>query len=104
MVQFYYQYIMPTVIDLALGEATSQMLVNILKGVGGVLATAGGTYLIAWVGLKDVIKGFSGETKDIKKILVGLGTMVVGGAIVAMGVMGILSIGNTLGADFGIHV
>lgn len=100
----YFQYIIPTLNNLAIGEATTQFLIGLLKGVGGVLAAVGGTYLIVWVGAKDIIKGLSGENKDIKKILIGLATMVAGGIIVAIGVAGLLSIGTTLGADFGIQV
>lgn len=85
------------------GNNTANYVKNIIWAIGNVILQGGGAWLVV-MGFKDVIKALAGENKDVKKACIGIGCIVLGGGLIAMGVGGMISLSNSLGSDFnGIH-
>lgn len=86
---------------LAVGDKTKQYAINIITGIGTIIAGAGGTWLIV-VGIKDIVSALNGDSKDWKKVIISVIVITIGGAILAMSVTNFINLGKNIGSDFNI--
>lgn len=91
--------LMTNVIMATGGMQTRDYVVGIITAILTVVAGGGGAWLIV-VGVKDVIKSFSGESKDWGGVFKGIGTGIVGGAIFIASAGVLINMFRSFGGDF----
>lgn len=91
--------LMANVIMATGGTQTRNYVMGAINALMTVLLGGGGLWLVV-IGVKDVIKAMSGETKDWKGAGLGAFTGILGGALIVAAVGTVTSMFRSFGADF----
>lgn len=84
---------------LGVGEQSINWASTIVNGVINAVAVIGGLVLIGF-GIKGVIKGWIPDNKDVKGIIIGIMTVIVGAVLTVAGGAGCVSLAKRLGSDW----
>ena len=86
---------------LSAGDGVKRYGINIVTGIGNVIAGVGGTWLIV-MGMKDIVSALKGDSKDWKKVLIAIVVITIGGVLIWMSVSNFIALGKNIGSDFNI--